>query len=125
MLSGLWHQRQDRGHPLKKTVVRMPGPSCVAKRLISKMIPFTVYGCNNGMKKMNTKLSEEKRVLSGYRVCGKEQESEGLYHPALVKAFAKTVIQGIMIMGISKHKTIYTIHCKYTLFLCHSVVISV
>ena len=27
--SGLWHQGQRRGQPLKKTVVRMPGPSSV------------------------------------------------------------------------------------------------
>ena len=26
MLSGLWHQRHDRLHPLKNTVVRMPRP---------------------------------------------------------------------------------------------------
>ena len=27
-LSGLWHQGQRAGQPLRKTVVRMPGPSC-------------------------------------------------------------------------------------------------
>ena len=26
-LSGLWHQRQDKGHPRKKSVVLIPGPS--------------------------------------------------------------------------------------------------
>jgi hypothetical protein len=29
MLSGLWHQAQERVQPLKKTVVLMPGPSSV------------------------------------------------------------------------------------------------
>ena len=38
-LSGLWHQRQRRGHPLRNTVVRMPGPSCMAYRLMSKISP--------------------------------------------------------------------------------------
>ena len=27
MLSGLWHQEQRSGQPLRNTVVRMPGPS--------------------------------------------------------------------------------------------------
>jgi len=26
-LSGFWHQTHRSGHPLKKTVVRIPGPS--------------------------------------------------------------------------------------------------
>ena len=28
MLSGLWHQVQRSGQPLRNTVVRIPGPSC-------------------------------------------------------------------------------------------------
>src|ERR1039458_6147007 len=36
-LSGLRHHQQESGQPLKKTVVRMPGPSCVAKRMTLKM----------------------------------------------------------------------------------------
>jgi hypothetical protein len=39
MLSGLWHQRQHKGHPFRNTVVRIPGPSFTAKRLISNIIP--------------------------------------------------------------------------------------
>ena len=38
-LSGLWHHQQDSGQPLKKTVVRTPGPSCVAKRMTLKISP--------------------------------------------------------------------------------------
>ena len=30
--SGLWHQGQCRGQPLRKTVVRIPGPSCSENR---------------------------------------------------------------------------------------------
>ncbi len=28
-LSGLWHHQQESAHPLRKTVVRMPGPSWI------------------------------------------------------------------------------------------------
>jgi len=35
-LSGFWHQRQRKGQPLRKTVVRMPGPSWVELREMSK-----------------------------------------------------------------------------------------
>ena len=37
--SGFWHQTQRKGHPFKNSVVRMPFPSCVAKRLISNTLP--------------------------------------------------------------------------------------
>ena len=40
--SGLWHQRQRNGQPLKKTVVRMPGPSWMEKRWMSKIVPVAV-----------------------------------------------------------------------------------
>jgi hypothetical protein len=39
-LSGLWHQTQRRGQPLKKTVVLMPGPSCKEQRCMLNMNPF-------------------------------------------------------------------------------------
>jgi hypothetical protein len=38
-LSGLWHQRHRAGQPLRKTVVRIPGPSCRQKRWRLKMVP--------------------------------------------------------------------------------------
>jgi hypothetical protein len=38
-LSGLWHHEQQSGHPFKKTVVRMPGPSCMEKRIRLKINP--------------------------------------------------------------------------------------
>jgi hypothetical protein len=38
-LSGLWHHQQFRGHPFKKTVVRMPGPSCTEYFMMLKIIP--------------------------------------------------------------------------------------
>jgi hypothetical protein len=38
--SGLWHHQQLSGHPFRKTVVRMPGPSWVEKRMTLKMVPF-------------------------------------------------------------------------------------
>ena len=41
MLSGLWHQAQRSGQPLKKTVVRMPGPSSVERRCRCRMVPVT------------------------------------------------------------------------------------
>ena len=41
--SGLWHQKQCNGQPLRKTVVRIPGPSCVENRCILKTKP--VRGC--------------------------------------------------------------------------------
>jgi hypothetical protein len=37
--SGLWHQAQRSGQPLKKTVVRMPGPSSVLKRWTLNVVP--------------------------------------------------------------------------------------
>src|SRR5512138_3396464 len=37
--SGLWHQRQRRGQPLKKTVVRKPGPSWTENLRISNTMP--------------------------------------------------------------------------------------
>jgi hypothetical protein len=41
MDSGLWHQKQLRGQPLRKAVVRIPGPSWVEYRWMSKIRPFT------------------------------------------------------------------------------------
>ena len=38
-LSGLWHQRQLRGQPLRKTVVRIPGPSWMENFWMSKTRP--------------------------------------------------------------------------------------
>jgi hypothetical protein len=35
----LWHQEQASGQPLRKTVVRRPGPSFVEKRWILKTVP--------------------------------------------------------------------------------------
>ena len=35
--SGLWHQAHLSGHPLKNTVVRIPGPSWVENRWMLKM----------------------------------------------------------------------------------------
>ncbi len=37
MLSGLWHQTQESGHPLIKTTVRIPGPSSKELPLISRI----------------------------------------------------------------------------------------
>jgi hypothetical protein len=34
---GFWHQRQASEQPLKKTVVRTPGPSCSENRWMSKI----------------------------------------------------------------------------------------
>ena len=39
MLSGLWHHQHCSVHPLKNTVVRMPGPSSVDIRIISRTVP--------------------------------------------------------------------------------------
>ena len=39
--SGLWHHAQRSGQPFRKTVVRMPGPSWMAKRRMSKTMPVT------------------------------------------------------------------------------------
>ena len=33
--SGLWHQAQRKGQPVRKTVDRMPGPSWVENRLMN------------------------------------------------------------------------------------------
>src|SRR5450631_1774668 len=38
--SGLQHHRQARGHPFRKTVVRVPGPSCTECAWISKISPL-------------------------------------------------------------------------------------
>ena len=38
MLSGLWHHLHFRLQPLKKTVVRIPGPSSVDIRWISRIL---------------------------------------------------------------------------------------
>jgi len=38
-VSGLWHQRQRNGQPLKKTLVRIPGPSLTEKGIISVITP--------------------------------------------------------------------------------------
>ena len=37
MDSGLWHHTHLSGHPFTKNVVRTPGPSWMAKRLVSSM----------------------------------------------------------------------------------------
>ena len=38
-VSGLWHQAHRSGHPLKNTVVRIPGPSFTEKGRISVINP--------------------------------------------------------------------------------------
>jgi len=43
MLSGLWHHRQRSGHPLKNTVVRMPGPSSVENLCKCSIIPLRFF----------------------------------------------------------------------------------
>ena len=40
--SGLWHQGQRNGQPLKKAVVRIPGPSSVEKRCRLKSRPVVI-----------------------------------------------------------------------------------
>jgi hypothetical protein len=35
----LWHHQQASGQPFMKTVVRIPGPSCVEKRMMLKIAP--------------------------------------------------------------------------------------
>ena len=39
--SGLQHQAQLSGHPLRNTVVWIPGPSCRVKRSMLKMKPLS------------------------------------------------------------------------------------
>jgi hypothetical protein len=50
MDSGLEHQSHRRGHPLKKTVVRIPGPSWMLKRWMLKTnalsgLPLRISDC--------------------------------------------------------------------------------
>jgi len=40
MLSGLWHHMHVSGHPLKKTVLLMPGPSSVDMRWMRRIVPW-------------------------------------------------------------------------------------
>ena len=47
MLSGLWHQRQERGHCLKKTVDLIPGPSSVDSLWTWRMSPDSPPGSLN------------------------------------------------------------------------------
>ena len=42
--SGLWHQKQLREQPLRKTVVRMPGPSWIENRCMLKTMPVELMG---------------------------------------------------------------------------------
>jgi hypothetical protein len=42
MLSGLPHHTHRKGQPLKKTVVRIPGPSWMENRWMSKMRPRVI-----------------------------------------------------------------------------------
>ncbi len=49
-LSGLWHQKQRSGQPLKKTVVRRPGPSCTENLRISKTTPVAELSKRNYLK---------------------------------------------------------------------------
>jgi hypothetical protein len=59
-----------------------------------------------------------KKGASRLQECRKEMEREGLYHPALVKAFAIAVIEGIMVTGISMHKNrSYNSLQKYIIFM--------
>jgi len=44
MPSGLWHQLQERGQPLRKAVVRTPGPSCTEHRWMLKTLPTEIIG---------------------------------------------------------------------------------
>jgi hypothetical protein len=41
MASGLWHHAQRMLQPLKKTVVRIPGPSCTDVRWMFEIKPVT------------------------------------------------------------------------------------
>jgi len=43
MLSGLWHHEHFKVHPLKKTVVRIPGPSSVDIRTISRTVASLLF----------------------------------------------------------------------------------
>jgi hypothetical protein len=45
----LWHHQQLSGQPLRKTVVRMPGPSWMENFLMSKMTPLTTGSSLDGM----------------------------------------------------------------------------
>jgi len=40
--SGLLHQRHRSGQDLRKTMVRIPGPSCTLKRWMSKTMPVAL-----------------------------------------------------------------------------------
>lgn len=43
MLSGLWHQMQFSGQPLKKTVLLIPGPSSVDIRWMRRMVAVVSF----------------------------------------------------------------------------------
>ena len=44
-LSGLWHHQHESGQPLKKTAVRIPGPSWTANRMTWKTVAlFDITG---------------------------------------------------------------------------------
>jgi hypothetical protein len=38
----LWHHQQLKGHPLRNTVVRMPGPSRVENLMMSYTVPVII-----------------------------------------------------------------------------------
>ena len=42
LLSGLWHHQQSKGHPFKKIVVLIQGPSWIAYFFISKIIQYII-----------------------------------------------------------------------------------
>jgi len=77
MPSGLWHQAHASGHPLKKTVVLIPGPSWIEYRLTAKIKPLRddcessgFRGSGNVFTFMNTARSSSSLANLISRNCG-------------------------------------------------------
>lgn len=60
--SGLWHHQQASGQPLKKTVVRMPGPSWTENRWMLNMVA-DLFTCFKFISCMYARWAESKRVF--------------------------------------------------------------
>jgi hypothetical protein len=60
--SGLWHQWQARGQPLKNMVVLMFGPSWSAYRFIAKIVDFVSF-----IKFVNNKSHSHAMEMSAFR----------------------------------------------------------
>lgn len=73
--SGLGHQRQRRGHPFRKTVVRMPGPSRREQRWMSKTIPSV-----SSIGRSSASGSEKRSIIERIMIATREraQGIEGL-----------------------------------------------